>query len=377
MKFIHLSDLHLGKRVNEFSMTEDQEYILKQILKIADVERPEAVVIAGDIYDKPLPPAEAVTLFDWFLNALAKRNISVLAISGNHDSAERVAFGSGLMQKSGIYISPVYGPDIAPVRLEDSFGAVNFYLLPFIRPAQIRSVFGDDDIKDYNSAVSRAVKALGIDPAERNVLVTHQFVTGASRSDSEEALSVGGSENVDADVFEAFDYTALGHLHRPQDIVKNRIRYCGSPLKYSFSEASQDKSVTVVNIAGKGEIEVKTLPLRPRHDLREIRGKYGELTLRTNYENTAADDYLHITLTDEEDQPNALERLRTVYPNIMKLDYDNARTRGYTDISGGAGEREKSPYEIFAEFYEKQNLRPMSDGQAKLVAELIQKIWEE
>ena len=250
MKLIHLSDLHLGKRVNEYSMLEDQEYILKKIINVIDDEKPDGVIIAGDVYDKSIPSAEAVQLFDDFLVQLAKRSLKVFVISGNHDSPERIAFGSRIMDASGIHMSPVYSGDITPIPLEDEFGTVNIYILPFIKPAHVRR-YAENEITTYTEAVEYVISKLNIDPANRNVLVTHQFVTGALRSESEE-ISVGGSDNVDAYVFEPFDYVALGHIHSPQTCGSENIRYCGTPLKYSFSEVHDKKSVTVVELREKG-----------------------------------------------------------------------------------------------------------------------------
>lgn len=376
MKLIHLSDLHLGKRVNEFSMIEDQEYILKVILGVVDEEKPDAVIIAGDVYDKSVPSAEAVLLFDDFLCALARRSTEVLVISGNHDSPERIAFAARLIERSGVHLSPVYDGRVEPVVLRDAFGEVRFYLLPFLKPAHVRRFYPDEEIKTYTDALRVAVEHLEIDGTQRNVLVTHQFVTGASRSDSEE-ISVGGTDNVDASVFEGFDYVALGHIHGPQNVGSERIRYCGTPLKYSFSEAKQTKSVTVVTLGEKGGIDVRTVPLGAKRDLREIRGNYLELTARSNYAGTNTEDYLHITLTDEEDIPDAIGKLRVIYPNLMKLDYDNRRTRaGAQPVRAEDAER-KTPLELFAELYEKQNGQPLSAEQAEFSKELMEKIWGE
>ena len=373
MKIIHLSDLHIGKRVNEFSMIEDQEYILTKIINIIDGESPEAVIIAGDVYDKPVPSAEAVQLFDDFLVRLAKRKKQVFIISGNHDSAERIAFGSRLMDKSGIHLSPVYDGTVEPVGIEDEFGTVSFYMLPFIKPANVRRFFEDEEILSYTDAVRTSISHMEIDRKNRNVLITHQFVTGASRCESED-ISVGGTDNVDAAVFEAFDYVALGHIHGPQSVGKETVRYCGTPLKYSFSEKDHEKSVTVVELKAKGDITVRTVPLEARHDLREIRGTYDELTLRKNYEGTATDDYLHIILTDEEDVPDAVGRLRVVYPNLMKLDYDNTRTRTSSYIENNVMIEKKTEMELFAELYEKQNGKSMSEEQMKFSIELFERV---
>ena len=375
MKLIHLSDLHLGKRVNEFSMLEDQKYILTRCINIMDEERPDAVILAGDIYDKSVPSAEAVLLFDDFLVRLAKRGLQVFVISGNHDSPERIAFASRLLDAGGVHLSPVYSGKIEPIPLRDAFGTVNFFLLPFIKPAHVRRFFPEEEISSYTDAVRAAIGNMELNPQERNVLVTHQFVTGAVRSESEES-TVGGADNVDACVFEAFDYVALGHIHGPQNIDSEKIRYCGTPLKYSFSEARHEKSVTVVELEEKGSLRVRTVPLVPRRDLREIRGSYMEVTARENYAGTNTDDYLHITLTDEEDIPDAVGKLRAIYPNLMKLDYDNLRTRTQTVIDGAEDVERKSPLELFGELYEKQNGAAMSEEQKKFSAELMERIWE-
>ena len=375
MKFIHLSDLHLGKRVNEISMTDDQSYILTQIIDIIDAEHPDAVVIAGDVYDKSVPPAEAVTLFDGFLCRLAERSLPVLIISGNHDSPERLAFGGRLMEGAGIHLSPVYDGKVEPVTLSDSHGDVHFWLLPFVKPAHVKRYFPDAGIESYTDALRTAVEHMGVDFTARNVLVTHQFVTGAATCESEE-ISVGGSDNVDISVFDGFDYVALGHLHGPQNIGSNRVRYCGTPLKYSFSEAGHHKSVTVVELAEKGSLHLQTIPLNPRHDLREIRGTFAELTDKSFYQGTAVEDYLHIILTDEEDVPEAVGQLRVIYPNLMKLSYDNTRTRTNRVIDAAEDVKRKPPLELFEELYEIQNNQPMSEVQRAFARELIESIRE-
>ena len=375
MKLIHLSDLHIGKRVNEVSMIEEQAYILNQVLAAIDAEAPGAVLISGDVYDKSIPSAEAVTLFDDFLCRLAEKQQQVFIISGNHDSAERLAFGGRLMEDKGIHLSPVYNGNIAPITLTDEYGPVHFWLLPFLKPAHVKRFYPDDGIESYTDACRVAVEKMGIEPAERNVILVHQFVTGSSTCDSEE-ISVGGTDNVDAVVFAGFDYVALGHIHGPQNIGSERIRYCGSPLKYSFSEAKHQKSITVVELGEKGSFDLRTIPLTPLHDLREIRGSYDQVTAKSFYENTAVDDYLHIPLTDEEDVPEAMARLRVIYPNLMKLTYDNARTRSNAVIDGAVDVRKKSPLQLFGELYEQQNNQPMSEVQNDFMRELIESIWE-
>lgn len=376
MKLIHLSDIHLGKRVNEFSMLEDQAHILKKILAVVDEEKPDGVLIAGDVYDKSVPSTEAVQLFDDFLVRLAKRKLPVFIISGNHDSPERLSFANRLIDAAGIHLAPVYNGVVEPITLSDEYGPVNVYMLPFIKPAHVRGFFPDTEITGYSDAVAAAIGRMNIDKTQRNVLITHQFVTGAQRSDSEE-LSVGGTDNIGAEVFCDFDYVALGHIHGPQNMDSGRIRYCGSPLKYSFSEAAQQKSVTVAELKEKGTLEIHTVPLIPRRDMVELKGSYQQLTLREFYENTTyQEDYTHITLTDEEDIPDAVAKLRAVYHNLMKLDYDNTRTRHSAAISGAENVETRSPIDLFAEFYELQNGLPMSAEQTELVASLIEKIWE-
>lgn len=376
MKLIHLSDLHLGKRVNEFSMLEDQAFILQEILRIIDEEQPQAVLLAGDIYDKSVPSGEAVQLFDGFLWELSSRKLQVFVISGNHDSPERLSFGGRLMEGSGIHLSPVYSGKVEPVVLEDAYGPVNVYLLPFLKPAHVRRYFPEEEIGTYTEALGKAVEALEIHKEQRNVLVTHQFVTGASRSDSEE-ISVGGSDNVDASVFDDFDYVALGHIHGPQNIGSPRIRYCGTPLKYSFSEVGQQKSVTVAELKEKGTLEVTARPLTPLRDLREIRGSYLEVTAKSFYEGRNREDYLHITLTDEEDIPDGAAKLRVIYPNLMRLDYDNARTRSRNLPEGAEEPAANPPLELFEEFYERQNNQPMTEEQIRFSRELMETIWED
>lgn len=376
MKLIHLSDLHIGKRVNEFSMLEDQEYILKKIISIIDDEKPDAVLIAGDVYDKSVPSAEAVQLFDDFLVRLAKRSLHTFIISGNHDSAERLAFGGRLMDESGVHLSPVYSGKVEPISLEDENGKVNFYMLPFVKPANVRRFFEEETIESYTDAVRVAIEKMNIDTADRNVIITHQFVTGAERSESEE-VCVGGTDNVDASVFDCFDYVALGHIHGPQNTGSEKIRYCGTPLKYSFSETKHKKSVSVITLGKKNELDIRTVPLAPMRDMREIKGTFDEIMSKENYEGTNTKDYMHIILTDEEDIPDAAGKLRVIYPNLMKIDYDNKRTRSNASLNTIENIEQRSPIDLFAELYESQNGQAMSDEQLEFSARLIESIWEE
>lgn len=376
MKFIHLSDLHLGKKVNGYLMIEDQQYILKKIINIIDDEKPDGVIIAGDVYDISNPATEAIKLFDEFLFELLKLKTRVFVISGNHDSPERIAYASRIMKHSGVHMSPVYDGNVKPISMDDEHGTVDIYLLPFIKPIHLRK-FSDEKIVTYNDAVKCAISKMNINHKNRNILVTHQFVTGAKRSESEE-IYVGGTDNVSADVFDDFDYVALGHLHKAQNCKLNKIRYCGTPLKYSFSEAKDEKSVTVVEMAEKGNVTYRMIELVPKRDLVELKGTYNEIMKKSFYEDTSwQEDYTHITLTDEEDVSDAIGKLRTVYHHLMKLDYDNERTKNNSTISVTDSVESKSPIELFSEFYELQNNRNMTDEQEKFMIDLIDKIWED
>ena len=346
MKLVHLSDLHLGKRLYDYSLLEDQRHILREILSVLDAERPDAVLIAGDVYDRSVPSEEAVRLFDDFLVSLAERKLPAFIIAGNHDSAERLSFGNRLIEQSGIVLASGYDGRAQCRTLHDEYGEVNVYLLPFLKPALVRSRFPEEEIGSYTEALAVALRGLSIDTAKRNILVTHQFVTGAERCDSEE-VSVGGADNVDAEVFRDFDYVALGHLHGAQNITP-RIRYCGTPLKYSISEAEHIKSVTVAELGEKGELSVRTVPLRPKRELRELRGSYEELMQKSFYEGTSyPEDYVRITLTDEDEIPEALGKLRLVYHYIMEFRYDNRRTRHSAELTAVEDVRERSPLELF------------------------------
>lgn len=377
MKLFHLSDLHLGKRVNEFSMLEDQQYILSRILEWVHKEKPDVLILAGDIYDKAVPSAEAVSLFDWFLTELADRACPVCIVSGNHDSAERLAFGARLMNARKIFLSPVYEGKVETVDFKDSFGRIRIHLLPFVRPLSVRHAFPKEaeGIVDYQTALRTAVEHMELLEGERNVLAAHQFITGAMSCESEE-VTVGGMDNGDASLFDAFDYVALGHIHSPQSVGRKEVRYCGTPLKYSFSEVSQEKSITVVELEEKGNVQIKTLPLIPLRDMRKIRGTYMEVTDRSFYEGTDQQDYIQVTLTDEEDIPDGLQKLRTIYPNIMRLEYDNRRTRKDAEIREWEKQEELSELELFSRFYEQQNNQPMSPEQEAFVKHIMEEIKE-
>lgn len=377
MKLFHLSDLHIGKRVNEFSMIEDQKYILTQILYAADQEKPDGILISGDVYDRTIPTAEAVQVFDAFLTRLSEQKIPAFIISGNHDSAERLAFGSSLMGKSGIYFSKVYDGTVEKIPMQDAYGTVWIYLLPFLRPSTIRHALPEraEEVQSAADAVRIALEQTKIDEKERNVLLAHQFVTGAKRCDAEE-LQVGDVDQIPAELFASFEYVALGHIHSPQKVGRETVRYCGAPLKYSFSEAGQEKSITVVELKEKGSVDLRTIPLKPLHDLRKIRGTYLEVTAKSFYENRDCEDYLQVTLTDEEDVPDGMAKLRTIYPNLMRLEYDNKRTRSNAEVRAAERVEEKSELELFQEFYELQNNQSMTEVQERFVEELLRGMKE-
>ena len=377
MKLFHLSDLHIGKRVNEFSMIEDQKYILKRILYLAEEEKPDGLILAGDIYDKQIPSAEAVQVFDEFITRLAGRAIPVFIISGNHDSAERLAFGGRLLNSRGIYLSPVYDGSVTKIPLKDQYGTVWIHLLPFIRPSTVRHVFENeaDLVTDVQTAAETVIRHMEIDLKDRNILVAHQFVTGASRCESED-VQVGGLDNIDAAVFTPFDYTALGHIHSPQNVGTDRVRYCGTPLKYSFSEVDQEKSITVVELEKKGTVRTSLLPLKPLRDMRKLRGTYLELTDRSFYRDMNREDYIQVTLTDEDDVPDGLQKLRVIYPNIMQLLYDNQRTKTTQEVDAAQAVEKKTEMELFYEFYELQNNQPMTKQQKDFAEQLIREIKE-
>lgn len=373
MKLLHLADLHIGKIVNRFSMLEDQKYILEQVLRIVDEEQPEAVVIAGDIYDRTSPPADAVAVFDDFLVELTRRGQKVFMIYGNHDSAERIAYASRILKNSNVFVSKVYDGNVEPVVLTDGFGEVNFYLLPFVKPAHVRHSFEDEKINDHSDAVRVAVDHMDIDRKKRNVLVAHQFITNAELSGSEER-SIGGTENVDVSAVEDFDYVALGHIHKAQGAGKKHVRYSGSLLKYSFDEAEQTKSVTLVELKEKGTVDYRKIELTPIREMRVIEGSY-ENVMQQGHADSRKDDYVKVILTDENDIPDAIRRLRTVYPNIMQLQYNNTRTNSISQIKRNERVEVMKPIEIIARLFKDQNGREMEPEQVECSERIIKDIW--
>lgn len=400
MKFIHTADLHIGKRVCEHSMLDDQKYILDEILKIVDEEKPDCVLIAGDVFDKSVPSAEAVELLDNFLVDLSKKNTKVFVLSGNHDSAERIAFGGRLMQDRGVFMSPVYNGSFDSVTMKDEFGEVDVWMLPFVRPATIKACLGNgeeadaerEQVKDYTSAIQMAVSKMNRVPGRRNVLVAHQFVTGAQVDENGSEEFVGGLDNVESYAFDGFDYVALGHIHRPQNVVKDnagvgRVRYSGTPLKYSLSEANHEKSVTVVELGANGadgvnpaELKIREIPLKPMRDVRKIEGTFADL-ISAEYreaqvrDGKSLDDYIYVVLTDENDVPDAAAKLRGYYPKLMTLTYNNSRTNSVANLNYENLDQ-KSPAEVFSDFFMEMNNREMIEEERDFVQDLIESIWK-
>lgn len=377
MKILHTSDLHIGKRANEYALLEEQEFVLKQIIDIAQSEKPDAIILAGDIYDKSIPSAEAVSLFDDFLVNLAKLGKDIFIISGNHDSAERIAFASRIMEASKIHLSPVFNGKIVPIILNDGETELAVYMLPFIKPAIVQH-FADQgtEIKTYDEAMRYVISQMGIDKTRRNILVTHQFITNAERTESEDVM-VGGLDNIDASAFDGFDYVALGHLHRPQSCGKETIRYSGSPLKYSFSEVNDKKSVTIIEIKGNDSPSITPKPLTPLHEWFDLRGTYDELTAKTFYDGKGYQEaFVRITLTDEDDIPDGMRKLKSIYHRLMELRYDNKRTRaGMTSIGKPMDVEALQPDKLFGDLFEKQNGQALSEEQKRYMNETIETIF--
>lgn len=373
MKLFHLSDLHLGKRVYAFSMLPDQRYVLKQVCALAEKHQPDGILLSGDLYDKPIPPVEAVQLLDEFLTKMQQMGIAVYAISGNHDSAGRVDFGSRILQQQNLHICGAFDGKLYHVSKEDAFGEIHFYLLPFLKPATVSAFQEGGESLTYAEAVKWALETMDIDTTKRNVLLAHQFVTwkGTAEESDSETKTLGGVDEMDASLFFDFDYVALGHLHSPQRIGRDTIRYGGSPLKYSFSELRQKKGVTLVEIQEKGNITTEFLPLEPLHPLREIKGTLADL-LEAAEEAGGSEDYVRAILTDEGAVYDPVGRLRVYYPNLMTLEMAQRGER-QEDFSLQLDQEQLSGPALFAGFFEKQNDREMSEAQKALV----EKIWQD
>ncbi len=376
MKLLHTSDLHIGKRVNEFSMIEDQEYILQQMLDIIDDHKPDGIMIAGDVYDRTVPTVEAVRLFDWFLTELNRRDQYIFIVSGNHDSADRLNFGGRIMEQNKIYIAGRFEGELDRLVLEDEHGPLNIYMLPFVKPVLVRPYY--PEVETYEDAVDSILKNANIDYKQRNILIAHQFIISGQNvpeQSESEAISIGGLDHIDASVFDGLDYVALGHLHGPQRIGQDTIRYAGSPLKYSFSEVKQKKSVTMVEMGEKGQVSFEKIPLTPIRDMREIKGEIDKLLDPENYSKANTMDYIRAILTDEEEIYDAIGKMRSVYPNIMRLELENSKSMWNSDSRLIADDIEsKTAMELFEEFYINQNNIPMSKGQKDIMLDLFEEV---
>lgn len=375
MKLAHISDLHLGKTLYNYSLIEDQEYILDEIIKILVEKKIDVLMIAGDVYDKNVAPEAGLKVLRKFLNQLVKAKIKVLIISGNHDSAERLTFGGEFMTEKGIYFSKVYDGQIEPVTFTDEHGPVNFYLLPFIKPLIVQHFFEDKKIKTYTDALQVAVGQMSINTKERNIILAHQNILTAKRCESEETI-IGGQDAVSDEVFKDFDYTALGHIHSLQKIGKNNVYFCGTPLKYSISEFDQEKKMPVISLGEKGNIDIEMIPLIPKRDLRKIKGTLDEILRKSHNDPNNHEDFIDITLTNEDEVMNAMATLRSVYPNVLKLSYDNNASRAAERIENFSGVSEKLPLEIFETFYKSRRDTEMSEEQKSYIQSLIENIWE-
>ncbi len=375
MKILHSSDLHIGKKLNGFSMIEEQIFVLNEILRIAKTQEVDAVILAGDIYDKSIPSTDAIEIFDEFLVEFSKTGIALFIISGNHDSPERLGFGNRLFYDKNIFIVNTIEKSLEPFSLFDDFGEVRFYLLPFLKPIHIKNLFLED-CKSFDDALKFMVDKMAVDSSVRNVLVTHQFVTGAVRTESEE-VNVGGLDNVKAENFDIFDYVALGHIHCEQEIHSEFIRYSGSPLKYSFSEVSDKKGVTIVEMFEKGNSKINTVEITPVKELQIIKGKYNEITAKDFWTKINRDNYFKIVLTDEEDIPDVVNKLRVFYENVMKIEYDNLRTKSYCSVEDSQDTLNKSPIEIFSELFAIQNNRDMNEKEMSLITDIIKEAFFE
>lgn len=374
MKFAHLADLHIGKRLYEYSLIDNQRDILNIIVGLIKKYNVDGVVISGDIYDKSVPPIDAVEIMDEFLSALTELDIFIIIIGGNHDSVARLSFGSRILEKSRVFISPSFNGNIEKVELSDEFGDINFYLLPYIRPINVKRVYDDFSGDNFTEALKFVMDKINPDKSLRNVLVSHQFVTGAQKSDSEE-LYVGGSENVDYTLFDDFDYVALGHLHMPQNVGRETVRYAGTPLKYSFSEISHKKSMTIVDMKEKGNVEIQEIPLVSAWELIELRGSLNELISNPITSSVDKKSFVKITLTDEVLKNDALDILKNFYPYIVSIGYDNSMTRDNNIVQSTKVLKEQDPQQIVEELFVQQNNREMNAVERELINKLVKKVW--
>ena len=383
MKFLHLADLHLGKILQEQSLIEDQEYMLNQIIEIIEKENIDAVLISGDVYDRSVPPAEAVNLLDCFLKTLIKEiKIKVFMIAGNHDSKDRLAFGSKIFEDEGLYIESKYNGNLRKVELQDEYGKLYIYMLPFVKPIEVKQFFEDDLENNYNVAINKIISKEKINVEERNIILVHQFVTAGmvepERTESE-VLSLGGIENVDVSNFNDFDYVAIGHVHRPQKIGRNTARYAGTMLKYSFSEINHNKTIPIIELKDKGDININLVQLNPLRDMREIKGPIEELIKQENYECGNTNDYIKAVITNEEPVYDAIGQIRRIYPNTLKLEIRNSKTISNVEEQNINLEnvKKKTELELFADFYKAQNNADLDEKRTEIIKNIISEVKHE
>lgn len=372
MKFLHTADLHLGKQMNDLSLMEDQAAVLDQIVQVAVDEDVQAVLIAGDVYQRSTPQAEAMAMFDRFVSRLAEAGKMVMIISGNHDSAQRISYFSSLVRDAGVHLTEAFTGELQHVTLQDAYGPVTVWLMPFLRPAQVRRVWPEEKIASYQDAVAAVIRHAEIDCTKRNVLMCHQFVSGCVTCDSEE-MSVGTLDQIDGAILADFDYVALGHIHGPQKVLRETMRYAGSPLKYSFSEARHHKSVTIVEMYEKGDTQVRMVPLYPLRDVRCVEGLLKDLM-----DEPYTEDYVWITIHDELPPPDAKVSLSVNHPNMLKFSVVNSRTKTDQDVRAAEMMEKKTVLELFNDFYRLQNNDQLpSEGHLHVLNQLIKELEED
>ena len=374
MKFFHISDLHIGKKLREMDISKDQEHIIQQIIKKADEYSPDAILIAGDIYDRSVPPASALNLFNDFITELESRDIKVFVISGNHDSPDRLQFGKSILKKNDVYIAGTFDGKLQKVELTDEYGDINIYMLPFIKPSTVSMFYKDEVIDSYDKAFRLVVEEAQVNQEERNVLISHQFVTYGSKepeTSESESIRIGGLDNIDVSAYEPFDYVALGHIHRPQKVGRETVRYCGTPLKYSFSEISSEKSITMVEMKEKKDISISKIPLTPLKDMRVIEDTLENLLHKPEYTKYSK-DYVSAIVIDEEELFDPIGQLRAVYDYLLLLEIKNTKSQYINeDIEYSADIKEKDPFELFKNFYYIQNNKEINKTQEKILLEVF------
>lgn len=384
MKIFHMGDWHIGKLVNGFYMTEDQEYIIKKVCEVIKSEKPDILIIAGDLYDRAIPPIQAVELLDRTLaKIILDLNTKVIAISGNHDSKERLDFGSSMLKEAGLYIKGLLKEEVEKVTLKDEFGSVNFYPIPFADVAVVRELYNDESIKTPNDAMKRIMDEINkdIDLNERNIAIAHGYITKMSNgeflelneSESEKPISIGGSDFIDYSLFEKFNYTALGHLHGPQKVGVDKIRYSGSLMKYSFSEVNQKKGITILEIDENGEIEYRIHEIKPRRDFRIIEGYFDNIMKNYKNELESKEDYIKIILEDEGEILDPMGKLRSIYPNIMEL---TRKTKKYEGLAKNkiANIKEKSKLKLFEDFYINVMDEEVSEKESEIITKTLENL---